>query len=386
MRLERLLIKHIQELEECGLIPDKWKWRKPKLTKRWQIVEKILGDLEKLYQENKKEIISRHLDEVKQLKRILEQMIAEKSFSDSKQAREAFQANRWLKAVCDLEREGLILNMPETKSPPLWRRFFTRFHKPMQVAAAGTMMVRGAMPAIAQETNQLPQPSPPGIERKVMQYPKPSHIGGSLRLKGGSAPSYRQAFVTLLDRSYPNIPKDPGYNAWLDIIARVAASNKGTVSKRSFNMFVDSYLTYTSLARAVDSCHAPDDFKDSLKGWYAKKIITDQTNLDVDDQTGPLRSIPSGSTSIPANEGDFLFDIAARNYSWFAGATPEAQNLALVRLSAVNPYAGARATIINEGNIFRADIISNGKPLTLRESYRVNYAGDILLLPEASLK
>jgi len=243
--------------------------------------------------------------------------------------------------------------------------------------ATGAMLMGGAYGATANETNPVPPPAP-GIHQTVNQgYHTLKHLDHGFKFPKKDFDWYKKLLDTNFRKLYPGIENDKlAYDFMVDRLANNAVEYGGSLKKGTFNMKIDAYNNYATLASHIDSLNIEGEFKTTLKEYYATRIIK---KGDTVDDTGKekerLSMIPSDSVIVSVYEGDKLGDIVTKVYPNYRNIKPMQQKKVLDYITEINPLVRAGSLVLNDSGI--ANLVGDGHVSTQivinKENKKVGY-------------
>ena len=235
----------------------------------------------------------------------------------------------------------------------------------------------GAYGATANETNPVPPPVP-GIHQTVNQgYHTLKHLDHGFKFPKKDFDWYKKLLDTNFRKLYPGIENDKlAYDFMVDRLANNAVEYGGSLKKGTFNMKIDAYNNYATLASHIDSLNIEGEFKTTLKEYYATRIIK---KGDTVDDTGKekerLSMIPSDSVIVSVYEGDKLGDIVTKVYPNYRNIKPMQQKKVLDYITEINPLVRAGSLVLNDSGI--ANLVGDGHVSTQivinKENKKVGY-------------
>ncbi len=266
-----------------------------------------------------------------------------------------------------------------------------------QVALTATnLLPDGATPIVQMP---LPQSNRHPVARENGELPgavavvqEMKEVSDDLTFKASSLAACSQQIDQYLREKNAGLDfNGPEYLAAVTAFARLAQNNHGNLIRDDFNFMAGFYNNCRQITRPIAGLKLPGLFKQSLREYYARAIISQGEAKDIEAETRWLNSLPGGKLVVAgapagaAPEPGVIYTDHADLESMVALALPEFTNLDAVAKSALLEAVSA----VNV-NVQRAVTRSGGQringvrqPTTRTVSYRV-VKGEPILVPTMS--
>ena len=152
--------------------------------------------------------------------------------------------------------------------------------------------------------NRTPVAHQAGVDKKTGAYVREMKPAAEdLLIQGANLEEYTGRIDRILHAANPELEfHAPEYQAVVFVLADLLQKNHGRLDQDDFNFTVDTYNDCRCITSHLDGLKAPSLFKQSLREYYARTIITQGEAKDCIGEVRWLASLPAGQVVVAGEE------------------------------------------------------------------------------------